>query len=415
MCYIQNESGCFCRENSRGKDFGDGMAQNQILFIHQSAEMYGSDRVLLDLIVGLDRRRYHAVVLLPEEGLLADELRAAGAQVHIGPVCKISRATLSPLGMLRFLSDIVGSYRCIAGIAGETRPWLVHSNTLAVFGGAVWARLNRVPHLWHVHEIILSPIVAKKMLPFLLRLLADRVVCNSRATAAWVIGEQPKLKAITSIIWNGLSDSFAASAKAGDLRSELDIPRHHVLIGLVGRINRWKGHTLLLRAAEKLAARGVSNFTVLFVGGVASGYDYVKEQLQREIANSSAKAHIRVLDFHSNISAIWAEVDIGAVPSTEPEPFGVVALEAMALGKPVVAAAHGGLVDIVVPGETGILFVPRDEDSLADALQELVSDGEKRRRMGEAGRIRQKELFSFTAYVKAFHQIYEEVEAGRDG
>lgn len=391
------------------------MAHNRILFVHQSAEMYGSDKVLLDLIVGLDQQRYQAVILLPEEGVLADKLRDTGAEVYIGPVSKISRATLTPLGMLRFLRETFRSCRCISRIVGKQKPLLVHSNTLAVFGGAVWAWLNRVPHLWHVHEIILSPNLAKKMFPFLLRLFADRVVCNSKATAEWVVGEQPKLKGITSVVWNGLSDSFATSTPSGRVRGELGIPQDSVLIGLVGRINTWKGHTLLLRAAEKLLARGVADFSVLFVGGVFPGYEYVKEDLLREIDRSPAKEHMRILDFHSNISEIWAEMDIGAVPSTEPEPFGVVALEAMASGKPVVAAAHGGLVDIVVPGETGILFMPRDSDSLADALYELVTDAEKRQRLGEAGRVRQQKIFSFTAYVNAFHKMYGEIEMERAG
>jgi glycosyltransferase involved in cell wall biosynthesis len=101
----------------------------------------------------------------------------------------------------------------------------------------------------------------------------------------------------------------------------------------------------------------------------------------------------------ADIWPVWRASDIAVVPSTEPEPFGMVAIEAMACGLPVVAAAHGGLLDIVDDGRSGLLFTPRDADALAAALQRLAGDAALRQRLGSAGAQRQAEHFSLAAQV----------------
>jgi glycosyltransferase involved in cell wall biosynthesis len=93
-------------------------------------------------------------------------------------------------------------------------------------------------------------------------------------------------------------------------------------------------------------------------------------------------------------------------PSLWPEPFGLVALEAAAAGKPIVATATGGLRDIVVDGETGLLVPPEDREALAAALQKLISDADLRERLGAAAK-RQAAKFSPASIVPQFEQAYE--------
>ena len=87
------------------------------------------------------------------------------------------------------------------------------------------------------------------------------------------------------------------------------------------------------------------------------------------------------------------------VPSTDPEPLGRVAVEAMAFGKPVIAAAHGGLIEIVQPGVTGLLVTPRDRAALAQAMMALAVSPALRETMGQAGKARQQAVFSVEGYV----------------
>ena len=170
------------------------MAIPNILFVHQSAEMYGSDKVLLYLVSGLLPLGFHPIVLLPEDGPLLAALQKAGVETHIVPVTKLDRKTLSFGGLLGLPWSLLRSVRSISRLIKDRPISLVYSNTLAVLGASVWAKLRGIPHIWHVHEILMSPKVVRHGFPLVLRLLADKIICNSTMTKAWVVGEQPKLE-----------------------------------------------------------------------------------------------------------------------------------------------------------------------------------------------------------------------------
>jgi glycosyltransferase involved in cell wall biosynthesis len=106
---------------------------------------------------------------------------------------------------------------------------------------------------------------------------------------------------------------------------------------------------------------------------------------------------------------VWDASDIAVIPSTEPEPFGMVALEAMAAVKPVIAANHGGLAEIVVEGETGFLVTPGSAIELAEAIKLLVADAPLRKRMGVAGELRYSKKFTLDRYVENMVRVYEQI------
>jgi glycosyltransferase involved in cell wall biosynthesis len=114
---------------------------------------------------------------------------------------------------------------------------------------------------------------------------------------------------------------------------------------------------------------------------------------------------------HHELAPLYARAAVVAVPSHR-EGFGVACAEAMAAGRPVVASAVGGLLDLVVDGETGLLVPPRDVPALRAALERLLGDAELRRRLGEAGRRRVQEHFSWPAVTDQTIQAYEDALAG---
>jgi glycosyltransferase involved in cell wall biosynthesis len=365
------------------------------LMLHQSAELYGSDRVALRVCEGLKAAGFQVVALVPFDGPLVPSLRAAGAECHVGPVGKVARSDLTPVGVLIWSADLVKGLLAIRSALRGRRPDLVYSNTLAVIAGALWARLNGVKHVWHVHEILPRPPFIQRLYSTALRLLADKVLCNSTATRAWILGNQVALGDRTAVVWNGVDDLPQQPTGAGArIRAEIGCGAGETLVVLVGRINGWKGQEVLVEAADLLWASGKRNLRFAIVGDPPPGQSGHLDRLRKQVARSPASPAIRLLEFTDDPAAVWEACDVAVVPSTAPEPFGLVAVEAMAAGKPVVAAAHGGLLDIVEDGVTGLLVPPGDATALGGALNRLANDEGLRLRMGAAGRERQRRLFT---------------------
>ncbi|MGE5758100.1 MAG: glycosyltransferase family 4 protein [Sideroxydans sp.] len=380
-----------------------------ILFVHQSADLYGSDRVLLALVTRLPRERFLPIVALPVDGPLVAELQAAGVECHVLPVARLSRATLSLRGLLGLPADLAQSLRAFQRALHGRQVDLVHSNTLAVLSGAIWARWRRVPHVWHVHEIIIHPRFVRKAYAWLLGWFASRIICVSRATEDNLLQDKPALARKTRVVWNGLARE--ASVDVDEVRAyrhSVGTQDGDVLIALLGRINRLKGQRILVRAAGILWEQGVRNLRFVIVGSAVPGQEHFLNALQQEIDASPARQCFVLQPFARNVWSILDACDMTVIPSTEPESFGMVALEAMAASRPVIAANHGGLAEIVVQGETGLLVPPGNMVALADGIRQLAADVDLRRQMGESGLARFRNEFTLGRHVESITRVYEE-------
>ena len=383
-----------------------------ILYVHQSADLYGSDRVLLALVSKLDKERFLPIVLLPVDGPLRNELEAAGIEYHVIAITRLARATLSVRGLLRLPNDLFHSLRAINRVLAGRKVSLVHTNTLAVLSAPLWARWYRIPHVWHVHEIIVHPVFVRKAYSYLLNCFADCIICVSHATKASLVQDQPALANKIEVAWNGLERNSVVDETAVRLyREQLSVVSGEVLVALVGRINRWKGQAILVEAANLLWQQDVRNVRYLVVGSAPEGQAHFLNELQYSIAQSPAKENFILQGFTSNLWTVWDSCDIAVIPSTEPEPFGMVALEAMASAKPVIAADHGGLTEIVMQGVTGLLVPPANALALADAIKVLASDAALRNKMGNAGELRYQREFTLNRYIVNIIHVYESVDS----
>ncbi len=383
-----------------------------IVFVHQSAEMYGSDKVLFYLAAGIDRKRFSPIVVLPSDGPLKAALEGAGVPVRVLPLVKLSRATFSPLGLLKLPFTVSMSLRAIRRAFLGEKIDVIHSNTLAVLSGGLWAWRENVPHVWHVHEMIVHPSFARRFFPWLLKKLSNKVVCNSNATRDLLTSSEPGLSGRSIVIWNGIEKGCPVNANRPEsLRSEFGVGPEDVLVVLAGRINRWKGQGLLVKAANALWEQGVRDVRFLIVGSAPPGQEHFTRSLKEHVAASPARSLITITGFKDDVWTVWDACDIAVVPSTEPEPFGMVAVEAMAAGRPVVAARHGGLTDIVEHDVTGLLFEPGDAAALAASIRTLAASKEKRMSFGLAGLERVREKFSMRVFISSFNTLYDSTVA----
>jgi glycosyltransferase involved in cell wall biosynthesis len=384
------------------------------LFLHGSAEMYGSDKVLLNLVAALrDDAAFAPVVVLHEQGPLFAALEAAGVEVHVATVVKIRRAMFTPALPFTLWRELRSAASDLDRICAGRRVGLVYSNTLAVLGGAYWAWRRQLRHLWHVHEIIMRPSLVRMGLPRLARGFADRVISNSEQTQAWLLKQAPGLGPRARVIFNGLGPLPAENPQTvANFRQSLGLQVGDVVATLAGRLNHWKGQGLFIEAASLLKQQDrLGRLHLVIVGDVFAGHEDLRSQLVELAQQRGLSSRVHFVPFVSDIFSVWHASDIAVVPSTEPEPFGMVAIEAMACGLPVVAAAHGGLLDIVVNGQTGLLFEPRNAQALAEHLVTLVADAQLRQRLGHAGAQRQAAVFSLRAQVEQTRALCRELVA----
>jgi glycosyltransferase involved in cell wall biosynthesis len=165
-----------------------------------------------------------------------------------------------------------------------------------------------------------------------------------------------------------------------------------------------------VEAVAALEAQGrAMPLRVALVGSPFTGQEAIEAELIEHCHRLGLDDRVTLLPFVDNIWPLWHATDIAVVPSTEPEPFGLVAIEAMAAALPVIASRHGGLLDIVEDGLTGRLVEPGNTAALAAALDELIHDSGRRRAFGAAGRERQSRLFSTSSYVAGLEGVYAEL------
>ncbi len=378
----------------------------RVLFVHASAELYGSDRALLALVDALRPHGARATVVLPSSGPLRPRLEALGATVLAAPVGKLARGRLRGAGPAAWIQESWRAQRVLDRTLDPGAFDLVHSNTLAVTAGAAWARRHRLPHLWHVHELIERPAPARRALAALLAWGADRAVFNSAATRRCWVAARADLARHAAVVPYGVTARPACAGAGAALRGRLGIGPEAPLVALVGRISRWKGQRLLIAAAERAAARGLHQAVFLFVGGAPPGQPQHLAALAARVARSPVRERLLLLPYEEDVGAVWDACDVAVVPSTDPEPFGIVAVEAMLAERPVIAAAHGGLAEIVAPGQTGLLVPPRDPDALAQALLSILAEPERRQAMGRSGRARAEARYGLARYGAALAGEY---------
>lgn len=388
------------------------MNKKTILFIHQSSELYGSDKTLFYLAREVNNNsKFKAIVVIPDDGPLKGLLEENNIEVIISPIVKVSRKMFTLINLLLLPFTIVSSVQKLNKALKEKKIDVVHSNTMAVLVGAFYCKFYKIKHVWHIHEIIEKPKFVKKYFPKLVRIFSDYVVYNSDATKDFFCNEDKYLSKKSITILNGLDrDCGITSAnEVKSIRKDLFIVNDEdLVIALVGRINKWKGHNLLLNAFNDLNKK-YNNIKLIFVGSAPPGQEFFIDNLEEQIQEHDLENKCKIIPFQNNIWKIWDSIDIAAVPSTEPEPFGLVAIEAMLANKPVVAANHGGIKEIVVHNNTGFLFEPNNTKSLRSFLEILITDKTKFKEFGEKGKIRAKEKFSLNTYADKFVTLYSDI------
>jgi len=204
-----------------------------------------------------------------------------------------------------------------------------------------------------------------------------------------------------------LSQFNPALVDRSAVRESLGISGDLLLFGFVGRFSPGKGHEELLDAVAILKAQG-RVFHAVIVGEASYGEETYATAIRTRAHTLGLDSCLTFLGYRADIPSVMSAFDVLVFPS-HAESFGVVLIEAMAMGLPVVATNCDGVLDIVVDGETGIMVPPKNGGRLAEAMDALIRDGSRRARLGAAGRRRAEELFDQQKQITRLEAVYEDL------
>ena len=302
-------------------------------------------------------------VALPGRSPLAEEFAAAGASLHTVPMERLSTSHSAGewAGYAAGWPVAVGR---LVRLIRRLRIDVVHSNSLHSLYGWAAAAITRRPHVWHAREIVVQSRAAMQLERFLARHFAVKVVCMSQAIADQL---DP---ANVEVVYETVDPAEFRPEVAGRFRDGVGIPDDVPLVGAVGRIDTWKGFDVLLDAFVRAKDRR-PDLHLVVAGAPVTG----KEQLAIDLATRATQlADVHWLGPRTDTPELFADLDLFVLPSTEPEPYGIVVVEALASGAPVVVTDAGGAPEIVAraaPG-SGSTVPPGIAGALADAIVRIA-------------------------------------------
>jgi len=361
-------------------------------------EFAGTERHILALAEGLREGGEAAVqiaCLVPSA--LAERARESGL-----PIIAIQKRGMIDLPAIRILRKMLA--------AGELD--LVHShNGRSTFSAALAVACAQTGSCVATQHFLEPARLKSTGVKRMIRTVAHRWT-NSRVNHVLAISEAVRDAMVSrrdappekiTVVPNGISEPPLDSMTSHEaIRAEFGIAKDAPLIVCVARIEREKDIPSLV-AAMAIVAASDPEARCLIVGHGAQ-----QAALSRQILDAGLERVVTLTGFRSNAMAFIRAADLFVLPSLA-EPFGLVILEAMALGKPVVATAMGGPLEIVVSGETGVLVPPSAPGELADAIRRLLADPAARAAMGRNGRRRFEERFTAARAARETLLVYKRV------
>jgi glycosyltransferase involved in cell wall biosynthesis len=380
----------------------------RILYVLNSADIYGASRCLARICAALDRTRFTPVVALSEDGPLVALLKKAGVEeiVH-AKMSVITRRVFKSWRLIPFLLSIPIGALQLSFIIRKHRIDLVHTNVGVIPSAPLGAWLARVPHVWHIRDWYGEFRGLWKWYRRFILTFSDAVVCVSHAVA----GQFPKDPKVI-VVHDGFPlEEFAVDQAhlRAEFRKKFEIDPNRFVAGCIGRIKFVrKGQEFLVRAAAMLRQQNV-DMTVVIVGAPSPGSEDHLPRLRSLVKQVEMSDRVVFTGEIADARPAYAALDVFVLTSAQPEPFGGVVMEAMCMSKPVIATALGGSLDQVVEGETGFLIPPADPDALAEKILILLKDQTLRMRMGAAARKRIETHFTLSQMIKKIETIYLEL------
>lgn len=315
------------------------MRQHSVLITHPGADLYGSDRVMLETVRGLHEQGWDVTVSLPASGPLVTEVEQSGGRVTYCPAPVLRKSALRPVGMIKMIGEGLRSLPPSIRLIRATRPDLVYVSTLTIPLWLLLAKLLRRPVVCHVHE---SERTSGRLLQRILALpllFADALVVNSEFSRNVLLDSFPSLSGKSEVIYNGVPGP------------EMVTPAREALTGptrllFIGRLSPRKGPQLAIKLVSLLELDDVP-VELHVVGAVYPGYEWFEQELRAQVSEAGIGHQVIFHGFQDDVWPHIAAADVVLVPSQDDETFCNTAVEAVLAARPVVTSASSGLDEAV--------------------------------------------------------------------
>jgi glycosyltransferase involved in cell wall biosynthesis len=404
--------GMLANGEAYGEAYGQTLARQEtasVLFVDQSGQLGGAEFSLMPLAVTWGARRE---VLLLSDGPFRARLESLGVPVSLACEASVSdiRKDTLRLSWLGALPGILRQVRAIARHA-ESFDILFLNTQKALVLGALGKPLHRKRIVWHLHDIMSSEHfgpLQRLIVRWITRYAVDHVIANSRASADSLIALAHCAPEDVPVVHNGVDlDEFRCedAPDMAALRRQFGLPENVYLAGLFGRLAPWKGQHIALEALARMP-----DLHLVLVGSALFGEQEYVKSLHAQATRLGVHDRLIFAGFRDDMPAWMKAVDVILHTSTEPEPFGRVIIEGMAAGRPVIAAAAGGVTEIVRHRTNGWLVPPRDVTALTDAIATLRAAPELADRIASQALDDVAQRFSVDAYLDQMKKMIANVD-----
>lgn len=344
---------------------------------------------------------HEATVLLFQDGPFRTMLEAAGVAVEVLRVSKRGIGVRQQAGLVAVLLAVPAVIGLVVQVARLARRHdLIYANSQKAFVvGALAAMLTGRQLIWRLRDV-LDPAhfgwLLCRIVVWLANRKADKVIANSTATgrAFVAVGGDERLVAVAYPGIDPLPFDAVTPAQVAAARTELAAGTDK-LLGIFGRLCAWKGQMVFVEAIAQLP-----DVVGVIVGGPLFGEEAFEAALLRRIAALGIEGRVRMLGFRRDVPSLMSAMDVIVHASTTPEPFGRVVVEGMLSGRPVVASAAGGVLEILHDGQTGYLVPPGDPLALVHGMRRALADSGPDNTLSAAAQRNARENFTIDAMLR---------------
>lgn len=363
-----------------------------VLHLSSTSGPGGAEMIVKRLASSLDPRRFRSIVCLYRPGWLYDASRDQG----------IPTSVIGINGAL----DLRWA-RAFATLVKKERVAVIHAHefTANVYG-SMMGQIMGVPVVATVHGKNYFADQLKRRAAYRYVSRVSRMVAVSEDLKQFIVRRAGVAEHRVDVVYNGVDVAGLPSIdELSAIRAHLRLDGYDHVIGAVGSLYPVKGHVHLIKALPEIL-RACPRTLLLLVG-----QGQMEQSLKAEVVNRNLDAHVRFLGFRSDVPALLSLLDVFVLPSLS-EGLSMALLEAMAAGKPVVASNVGGNSELVVDGDTGFLVDAESPESISDRVVQILRDKVQAVRMGDRGRRRVHDKFSFRAMVDRYQRYYEQAPGG---